>query len=440
VSDLLEKELDSSDLHQRQKALQSLLEKEKTGLITFPPPAEIVNLHCHTFFSFNCYGYSPTKFAYLAKKSSLAVAGIVDFDVLDGLDEFLSASSLLDLKASVGIESRVFVPEFADKVINSPGEPGITYHMGVGFTTSEIPDTAKKFLQNLKSIAQKRNKAMMQRVNQYLSDIALDYNSNVIPLTPASNPTERHICLAFAKKARTVFHDDAQLADYWTKKLNAEITPDDLPNSVKLLNTIRAKTMKQGGVGYVRPDAGEFPKMADMNQFVLQSGAIPTLTWLDGTSDGEQKIEKLLEIAVKTGVAAVNIVPDRNFTPGVKDQKLKNLYHFVKLAEQMNLPVFVGTEMNSPGQKFVDDLHSDELKPLLPVFLNGARIAYAHSALHKNAKLGYLSDWAKKHFFSSAPKNRFYQTVGEKLQPQKLDTLNSFNTETKPEQIIKALA
>lgn len=439
MSDPLEQQLDSFDLAQRQNALRSLLEKNRTGLITFPPPAETVNLHCHTFFSFNCNGYSPAKFAYLAKKSALAVAGIVDFDVLDGLDEFLNAASLLQLKASAGIESRVFVPEFTDKVITSPGEPGITYHMGVGFTTTKLPDTAQQFLQSLKDTAQKRNKALMQRVNAYLDPVQLDYDTDVIPLTPAANPTERHICLAFTQKAHSVFPDDTQLADYWTKKLDAEINPDDLPHSVKLLNTIRAKTMKQGGVGYVKPDAGKFPKMADMNQFVLQSGAIPTLTWLDGTSDGEQQIEKLLEVAVKTGVAAVNIVPDRNFTPGIKNQKLKNLYHFVKLAEELNLPIVVGTEMNSPGQKFVDDFHSDELKPLLPAFLKGARIVYAHSILQKHCKLGYLSLWAEKHFSSTAEKNQFYQTVGSQIEPAKQDLLTSFNTETKPDRILKAV-
>ena len=50
----------------------------------------------------------------------LEMGGIVDFDVLDGLEEFWDASRLLDLKGCVGIESRVFVPEFADREINSP--------------------------------------------------------------------------------------------------------------------------------------------------------------------------------------------------------------------------------------------------------------------------------------------------------------------------------
>ena len=52
--------------------------------------------------------------------------GIVDFDVLDGVDEFLGACDAVGLRGSTGMETRVFVPEFADREINSPGEPGVT--------------------------------------------------------------------------------------------------------------------------------------------------------------------------------------------------------------------------------------------------------------------------------------------------------------------------
>ena len=45
---------------------------------------------------------------------------------------------------------------------------------------------------------------------------------------------------------------------------------------------IRAKTMKKGGPGYVQPDKGSFPLLSEMNQFSIDSGAIPTITWLDG--------------------------------------------------------------------------------------------------------------------------------------------------------------
>ena len=94
---------------------------------TFPAAKPILNAHAHTFYSFNYKGYSPTTFALEAKRAGLEIGGIVDFDVLDGLEEFWTASRRLDLKGCIGLESRVFVPEFSERVINSPGEPGITY-------------------------------------------------------------------------------------------------------------------------------------------------------------------------------------------------------------------------------------------------------------------------------------------------------------------------
>ncbi|MCB0130129.1 MAG: hypothetical protein KDD78_04750, partial [Caldilineaceae bacterium] len=76
-----------------------------------------VNMHCHTFYSFNAYGLSPMALAWLARREQYAALGIVDFDVLDGVDEFLDACEQLDVRGSAGIETRVFVPEFADREI-----------------------------------------------------------------------------------------------------------------------------------------------------------------------------------------------------------------------------------------------------------------------------------------------------------------------------------
>ena len=106
-----------------------------------------------------------------------------------------------------------------------------------------------------------------------------------------------------------------------------------------MTDLIRAKTMKQGGAGYVQPDSGSFSKMAEMNEFVLQCGALPTMTWLDGCSAGEEAIEELLEVARSTGVAVFNIIPDRNYTPGTKDQKLANLQKVVEICKELNMPL-----------------------------------------------------------------------------------------------------
>ena len=434
----LESRLDSFNLNERKQALKILCEKVREGEIDLPEPGKDVNLHCHTFFSYNSYGYSPSKFAWLARKAGLAVAGVVDFDVLDALEEFHAAAKMLGLKACAGLETRVFVPEFADKVINSPGEPGISYHMGVGFPSSQVPAAQEDFLVSLRVTAQKRNQELMARVNKHLSPVELDYQRDVLVLTPSCNATERHMCLAYARKAESLFADSKALADFWSKKLGVKIEQSMLPEGRDLLNTIRAKTMKRGGVGYVQPDKGSFPMMADTNHFILSSGAIPTLTWLDGTSDGEQEIERLIEVGMSTGAAAINIIPDRNYTPGNQDEKVKNLYHVVELAEKLHLPVVVGTEMNSPGQKFVDDFATDELSSLVPVFLKGAHIVYAHSVLQRKFRMGYTSAWACNNFKDVTEKNRFFEQFGISMQPGR-EELCDFTEDVVPNEILEKL-
>jgi hypothetical protein len=331
--------LDSFDPAERR---QALLEIPRD----FPAPGTDLNLHSHTFFSYNAYGYSPTHFAVLARQRGLAYAGIVDFDVLDGLEEFYEAGDWLGLKTVVSLESRVFVPEFADRVINSPGEPGIAYHMGVGFPRAVEHPTLRK-------TSAQRNRELIARVNTFTAPVTLDYDRDVLPLTPNGNATERHICEAYAKKGS---------ADFW----RAKVGEGNLPA------LIRAKTMKKGGIGYVQPGKGAFPTMADFNRFVIEAGGIPTITWLDGTSEGEQAIEELFEVAMSSGAAALNIIPDRNF------KLIQNLYRVVELAQKHDFPVIVGTEMNASGNKFVDDFNSPELKPLVPVFLEGARRVHEH--------------------------------------------------------------
>ena len=371
----------------------------------WPAAGTDVNLHSHTFFSYNAYGYSPTHFAVLARQHGLAAAGIVDFDVLDGLEEFWEAGRLCGLKRCVSMESRVFVPEFATRVINSPGEPGIAYHMGVGFARP----VQHPLLAQMRATATQRNRELVVRVNMFTAPVTLDYDRDVLPLTPAGNATERHICEAYSK------HGDAT---FWKAKLG------DCPADAGTLQAlIRAKTMKKGGVGYVQAGARSFPLMAEMNQFVLEAGAIPALTWLDGTSDGEKCIEELFAVAQATGAAAINIIPDRNYSPGVKDQKLQNLYDVVALAEKNHFPIIVGTEMNAPGNKFVDNFASDELKPLVPVFLKGAHIVYAHSVLQRRHGRGYLSDWARQTFASVAEKNDYFEKLGRELTPDREETI-----------------
>ncbi len=437
----LEQQLDHFDAKKRNEALAELVKQVKTGAIPIPQAGRQINLHCHTFYSFNSLGYSPSRFAWLAKKQGLAAAGIVDFDVLDGMEEFFDACDALDLKGCVGIETRVYVPEFADLEMSSPGEPGITYHMGAGMVKGKLSAKDQAFLDRLKKTAQQRNRQVLERVNPFLHPVVLNYENDVLPLTPAENPTERHLCLAYARKAAEQFGTGEPLKKFWSEKLGTPVDKlTDLPEGANLLNAIRAKTMKQGGVGYVTPDPKSFPAMTEMNAFVKSAGGIPTHAWLNGLSNGEKKIEDLLEIGMGSGVSAFNIVPDRNYTPGVKDEKLANLYAVVELAERLHLPISVGTEMNSPGQKFVDSFSTAELKPLLPVFLKGAHIMYGHTLMQQLCGMGYESQWAQANFKDRSSKNAFYEAVGEAISPSQKDRLSKCSPEDRPKDIISKIS
>ena len=429
-----ESTIDHFDFTTRRQALEQAAAAE-----TFPAAQPIVNVHAHTFFSYNYRGYSPSHFALESKRQALAVSGIVEFDCLDGLDEFLSAGRLLDLKTSIGLESRVYVPEFGDREINSPGEPGISYHMGIGFTSTDIPEEAQAYMDGLRATSADRNRGLVDRVNAHLDPVALDYEADVLPLTPSGNATERHICVAYGRKAVAQFPDEEALSLFWADKLGVEVDQiTDLPDGRGLTDLLRSKTMKSGGVGYVQPDSGSFPHMPDMNRFTLLCGAIPTLTWLDGCSAGEQAIEELTDVAMATGVAAFNVIPDRNYTPGSPDRKLLNLQEVVAMTERRGLPLIGGTEMNSPGQKFVDDFDSDELYPLRPAFLRGAHILYSHTVLQGMAGMGYLSDWATNSFADVFAKNDFYNAFGEAFSPRGENRLrDGLSSQRGPDEILE---
>jgi len=144
-----------------------------------------------------------------------------------------------------------------------------------------------------------------------------------------------------------------------------------------------------------------------------------------------------VEVSRSTGAVAFNIIPDRNYTPGSPDQKLANLQQVIQLSNDLGLPLIGGTEMNSPGQKFVDDFDSAELSPHRESFLRGGRILHTHSTLQKAQGMGYLSDWAGGNFSDVHKKNDFYAEFGKVFSPRgEKALLDKLNKEQSPEQVL----
>lgn len=414
----LEAQLNSFDREARRSALAELVALAERGDIALPPQTHAFNLHCHSFFSYNGYGYSPTALAWQGRRQGLYAMGLVDFDVVEGVEEFLEACAQVGLRRCAGMETRIFVPEFSDREINSPGEPGISYHMGAGFTTrgGAQPALQARFL----DIAQQRNKDMIARINPHLDPVAIDYERDVLPLSPRGNPTERHLCIAYDERARQALADEAARVAFWAEKLgvSADQVCAAMEDPPVFQGLIRSKTMKRGGAGYAQPEGDAFPRLEEVNRFTLDNGGLPTYAFLHGLTPGEQAMDELLDLMQASGVAAVNIIPDRNWNindPAEKRKKVDKLYAFVDNATRRHLPILAGTEMNAYGQRFVDDFDAPELKPLLETFLEGVHILHGHTLFQQHAGMGYLSDWAGAHFENAAGKNRFYRQVGEKF-------------------------
>ena len=167
-----------------------------------------------------------------------------------------------------------------------------------------------------------------------------------------------------------------------------------------------------------------FPRLKNFINFIMACGALPCAAWLDGTSAGEQAIEELLDLLISQGVVALNIIPDRNWNiadPETKRLKLQKLYEVVELAQKLDLPLNIGTEMNAYGQKLVDDFDAPELAPVREAFMDGAFFIYGHTVAQRTLGLGYQSDWAKTHFPARRERNAFYTQLGRQVEPELAD-------------------
>ena len=406
--------LDSFNLEERLTALRALAAAGRDDL---PAAGENLNLHFHSFFSYNSEGWSPSHLAWAARRRGLYAAGLCDFDVLDGLEEFLEAGRILGLRVTVNLETRAFVREFADREISSPGEAGVTYIMGAGFARVPSSGPQARTLGELRAGAQARNAALVARINARLRAFAVDYRRDVLPLTPAGGATERHIIRGYLNRARALHSGDAALAASWAEILGrpSEAVLKLLADPPALEEAVRSKLVKKGGLGYEPPSPSGFPPVEEFTAWVRSCEAVPMIAWLDGTSGGEADAKRLLEVMQAAGCAALNIIPDRNWN--LKDaheaaKKRAKLAEIVAACDARGLPLNIGTEMNKRGLPLVDDLSGEALRPHRASFLRGARVLVGHSLLLRYAGFSYAGAGAAAEFPELRRKNAFFERVG----------------------------
>lgn len=411
----LEAELDSADRECRSKALDTLVRTYGTRL---PPEGQNVNMHMHSFFSYNADDHTPSRLAWEARCRGLYAAALSDFDVLDGLEEFYTAGLVLGLRTAVHVETRVFLPEYHNQEINSPREQGVSYMMACGVPFVPDRDSSETtMLTGLRTLAAERNKAVVTLINRSFGQIAVDYEKEVLPLTPAGAPTERHIVKAYIRKARQVFPTESDLARFWSEvlKLDVDLTIQTLAEPVLLEDTVRSGLVKKSGLGCFTSMETLFVSADDFIGWSRACGAIPTWPWLDGTTTAEREPDKLLECLRGKGIMAINIIPERNWNVADPEQrkiKRMNLDAIVRLAEAMQMPINIGTELNRRGLPFVDDLDGEVLRQYRLPFQRGARIMVGHAVLARYARFGYASERALAEFPDPGERNAFFEAVG----------------------------
>ncbi len=293
----IEKELDERKLDTRLDALEKLKKKSDQGEVKILPRSDKMNLHCHTLYSYNAYGYSPSHIAWIGFKNGFNMMGIIDFDVIDGMEEFFRAGEILGLKTVVGIETRVFIPEYSDVMINSPNEPGISYFCGMGiYKKPESGSLAEKVLDKIRNISRQRNISVLDKLNPFLSPVSIDFEDDVVPLTLSGNVTERHSIKAYYERSKKIFDDKDKRKRFWSEKLKVPIeTVSELFNDeYELFELMRTKLMKHGSIGYIFPDQDNFPNIDEVIKMMDDIDILASYPFLNGTSHADGDVGQLL--------------------------------------------------------------------------------------------------------------------------------------------------
>ena len=353
--------LDQLNAPTREERLTNLAQVLKNTM--FPPAVpQYINNHIHTTYSFS--PYSPTAAVYAARMEGLCTAGIIDHDSISGAEEFLEAAKLIDMPVTIGMECRVSMAgtRLEGRRTNNPDQVGVSY-MTVQSVPHDKIDTLTAFFRPYREARHLRNRKMVERINELLPEMSLDYDRDVLPLSEAKEEggvTERHLMYALAKKltaqvgkGEPMVRKLAQMGLTLSAKQEAQMLDTAYPfYEYDLLGIL-----KSAFVPKIFIDAtDECPKLPDMVKLCKDVDAYLCYAYLGDVGDsvtGDKKAQKfeddyledVFECLKEEGVKAVTYMPTRN-TPA-QLQRLRGL------CEQYGMFQISGEDINSPRQSFV---------------------------------------------------------------------------------------
>lgn len=353
--------LDKLNAPTKEARLANLAEVLKDTV--FPPMVpQYINNHIHTTYSFS--PYSPTAAVYAARMEGLCTAGIIDHDSISGAQEFLEAAKLVQMPVTIGMEARVSMDNtrLEGRRTNNPDQVGVSYMTIQGVPHDKI-DTLTAFFKPYQAARHLRNRRMIEKINNLLPGIALDYDTDVLPLSMSKENggvTERHLMYALAMKlVAQVGKGEAmvkKLADMGVS-LSAKQEAQMLDTEYAFYEYDLLGILKSAFVPQIFIDAtDECPKLHNMVKLCADVDAYLCYAYLGDVGEsvtGDKKAQKfeddyledVFECLKEEGVKAVTYMPTRN-TPA-------QLERLRGLCDQYGMFQISGEDINSPRQSFI---------------------------------------------------------------------------------------
>lgn len=335
------------------------------------------NNHVHSKYSFS--PYSPSRIVYEAYLSGLDTVGIMDHDSIAGAKEFIEAGEIFGITTTVGFEIRTDWSDtpFNGIKINNPDQITSGYICVHGVPHQSI-DKAEVFLANVRNARNERNKKMVDKINSLSSDITLDFDADVVPLSYSDDGgsiTERHLLYALGLKLIENCGKGENLISYVENSLGINLADGQkkflMDTSYAYYDYDLLNILKSSFVSKIYIDAKppEMPKIQDLIAFCHDVGAIVGYAYLGdvgASPTGDKKAQKfeddfiddLAEYLVTLDFDAVAYMPSRNTVDQLK--------HVMRLCEKFELFQISGEDINQPRQQFIcKQLMDDNFKHLI---------------------------------------------------------------------------
>jgi hypothetical protein len=369
----LVQQLNAPEKAQRIAALKELRSRVDRGLIQLPEREGYTNNHVHTKYSFS--PYSPAMAVWKAVGSGLSTVGIIDHDAINGAEEFIEAGEILGIPTTIGFEIRTdwSATGLNGRRINNPDQISNAYICAHGIPHTQIAK-ADTYLKKIRDAREKRNRAMMERLNTMMQPygIVTDYDADVLPISYAKfggEVTERHLLYALTEKMMQKYGKGQPIIDFIIQSLGMALSDSQRKLLADENNAIYAydvlNILKGSFVSRIFIDAtgAETPDIREAVAFIKECGAIPSYCYLGDVAaspTGDKKAQKfedeyledVLDTCRDIGFDAIAYMPSRN--------TVQQLDRVMTLCDQYGFMQISGEDINQPRQSFICKQLKDE--------------------------------------------------------------------------------